>query len=51
MIEWLCLVNRPPVEAEWFMTTRDRLLLTMVVLCGLCYRRVLVGLFETGQGN
>jgi hypothetical protein len=50
MIEWLCLVNRPPVEAKWFMTTRDRTLLTMAVLCGLCYRQVLGGLFENGRG-
>jgi hypothetical protein len=28
---------------EWFMTTRDRPLLTMVILCGLCHRWVLVG--------
>jgi hypothetical protein len=30
------------------MTTRDRPLLMRVVLCGLCYRQVLVGLLETG---
>jgi hypothetical protein len=47
MIEWLCLVNRPLVEAEWFMTTHDRPLLMMVVLCGLCYPWVPVGLFKT----
>jgi hypothetical protein len=51
MIEWLCLVNRPPVEAEWFMTTHDRPLLTMVVLYGLCYQQDLIGVFETKRGN
>jgi hypothetical protein len=30
------------------MTTRDRPHLTRAVLCGLCYRWVLVGLFKTG---
>jgi hypothetical protein len=51
MVECLCLVNRPLVEAEWFMPTRDRPLVMMVVLCGLCYRWVVVESFETGQGN
>jgi hypothetical protein len=50
-MEWLFLVNTPSVEVEWLRTTRDRPLLTMVVLCVLCYRGVLVGLFETGRGN
>jgi hypothetical protein len=38
------------MEVEWLIATRDRPLLTMMVLCGICYRRVLLGSIRDRTG-
>jgi hypothetical protein len=47
----MAMLSRPSVEAEWLIAARDRPLLTMVVLCGLCLRRVLVGSMRDRVGQ